>query len=83
MNVLLHERSCGAAESSMVGEWKVALSEAQHCDQLAKTRKPMRKLMLHIYGGHTAYHDAKAQNRLTLAYKVCSCWTACKATTPV
>lgn len=47
------------------------LSEAQQCDQLAKRRKPMRALMLHIYGGHTAYHDAKAHTRLILAHKVC------------
>ena len=63
----------GAAQGSKVEEWKEALSETQQCDQLAKRRKPVRKLMLHLYGGHTAYHDAKALTRLTLAYKVCSC----------
>ena len=61
----------GAAQGSKVEEWKDMLSEAQQCDQLAKRRKPMRALMLHIYGGHTAYHDAKAHTRLILAHKVC------------
>ena len=59
-----------AAQGSKVEEWQEVLSGAQQCDQLARRRKPVRKLMLHIYGGHTAYHDAKAHTRLTLAYKV-------------
>lgn len=40
------------------------------CEQLGKGKKPMRKLLLHIYGGHTAYHDAKAHARLTQTHKV-------------
>lgn len=62
-----------AAQGNKVEEWKEVLSGAQQCDQLARRRQPVRKLMLHIYGGHTAYHDAKAYTRLTLAYKVCTC----------
>lgn len=77
----MNEHYCAAAECSKAGEWKEALSEAQQCDQLAKRSKPMRKLMLHIYGGHTAYHDAKAHTRLTLAYQVCILWMPCHMAT--
>ena len=61
---------CATGKASNVAEWKEVLSEAQMCEQLAKGRKPMRTLLLHIYGGHTAYHDAKAHTRLTQAHKV-------------
>ena len=56
-----------------MAEWKDVLSDAQQCDQLGKGRKPLRKLMLQLYGGHSAYHDAKANTRLTQAYKVITC----------
>ncbi len=59
-----------AAEKSDVVAWKEVLSEAQRCEQLGKGRKSLRKLMLLLYGGHSAYHDAKAHTRLAQAHKV-------------
>ena len=58
-----------AIEANDVAEWKEALSQAQQCEQLSKGRKPMRKLMLQLYGDHSAYHDAKAHTRLVQAYQ--------------
>ena len=53
-----------------VAAWKAGLSEALQCEQLSKSRVSMRKLMLQLYGGHSAYHDAKAHTRLYHAHKV-------------
>lgn len=63
--------SCFAAEKTDVAVWKELLSKVQQCEQLSKGRQSMRKLMLQLYGGHSAYHDAKARTRLTHAHKVC------------
>ena len=60
-----------AAEKTDVAVWKELLGKAQQCEQLNKGRKSMRKLMIQLYGGHSAYHDAKAHTRLTHAHKVC------------
>ena len=62
-----------AMQAGDVVEWKEALSQAQQCEQLSKGRKPMRKLMLQLYGDHSAYHDAKAHTHLVQAYQVCGC----------
>ena len=70
-NVTLTRFPCFAAEKTDVAVWKELLGKAQQCEQLSKGRKSMRKLMLQLYGGHSAYHDAKAHTRLTHAHKVC------------
>jgi len=70
-NVMPTGLSCFAAEKTDVAVWKELLGQAQQCEQLSKGRKSMRKLMLQLYGGHSAYHDAKAHTRLTHAHKVC------------
>ncbi|KAL0024070.1 hypothetical protein WJX79_002966 [Trebouxia sp. C0005] len=57
------------AEKTDVAVWKELLSKVQQCEQLSKGRQSMRKLMLQLYGGHSAYHDAKARTRLTHAHK--------------
>jgi len=70
-NVMPTGLSCFVAEKTDGAVWKELLGQAQQCEQLSKGRKSMRKLMLQLYGGHSAYHDAKAHTRLTHAHKVC------------
>ena len=51
-------------------EWKDVLSRAQQCEALGQGRKQLRKLMVALYGGHSAYHDTKARFRIDSTYQV-------------
>lgn len=66
-----------AAQADDSAEWKAVLSDAQQLERLSKGRKPLRKLMLQLYGDHSAYHDARAHTRLVQAHQVKELATAC------
>ena len=49
------------------------MSKAQQCEALGQGRKALRKLMIIVYGGHSAYHDTKTGLRIEAAHQVQSC----------
>ncbi|KAK9837553.1 hypothetical protein WJX74_000015 [Apatococcus lobatus] len=54
-------------EGSAKGAWRQVLCKALVVEELAACRKSIRRVLLHICGGHSAYRDAKATYSLQAA----------------
>ncbi|KAK9863771.1 hypothetical protein WJX84_004776 [Apatococcus fuscideae] len=57
-------------EGSAKGAWRQVLCKALVVEELAACRKSIRRVLLHICGGHSAYRDAKATYSLQAALQL-------------
>ena len=56
--------------SAGLQEWRQVLCQALACEELSACRKSIRRVLLLVCGGHSAYRDAKATYTLLTAIRV-------------